>query len=194
MGKIWGRWKFATGLPYPEIGEGVAVSPDVIYVDIHFAHIDRSVSNLCSWSIVMRKKKLWEMLPWKVLLSWKHINKYIKWREIISPLLDCRFPGLPSDGWYFTMPVWSAVSARPPAGNSTHASFQKTPKLVSMNFCFSSPIPLGKKKHVLSNTIRIEYFSCCVSAGLLLTNTDAIRVLAEFLFIILCSGNQMVYA
>lgn len=145
----------------------------------------------------IKKKKTWQMLPWKVLLSWRHVNKYRKWREIISPLLDCRFPGLPSDGWSFAMPVWSAVSARHPAGNSTHASFQKTPKLVSMNLCFSSPIPFGKKKktHVPSNTVRIVYCSCCVSAGLFLTNADAIRVLAEFfLFVILCSGNQMVYA
>lgn len=38
--------KFAIGLHYPEIGEGVDLSTDVIYVDTHFAHIDRSVSNL----------------------------------------------------------------------------------------------------------------------------------------------------
>lgn len=38
--------KFALGLRYPEIGEGVDVFTDVVYVDTHFAHIDRSVSNL----------------------------------------------------------------------------------------------------------------------------------------------------
>lgn len=53
-----GGWKFAIGLHYLETGEGVGVSTDVIYVDIHFAHIDRSVSNSCSWSILMGKKKL----------------------------------------------------------------------------------------------------------------------------------------
>lgn len=51
-----GGWKFAIGLHYLETGEGVGVSTDVIYVDIHFAHINRSVSNSCSWSILMGKK------------------------------------------------------------------------------------------------------------------------------------------
>lgn len=133
-----------------------------------------------------------------MLLSWKYIDKYRKGREIISPLLDCRFPVLPSNAMDGTSPVWSAVSARPPAGNSVHASCPKTPKLVSMDLCFFSlPFLLGekKKKHVPSNTVRIVYFSCCVSAGLLLTNADAILGLAEFfLFVIVCSGNQMVYA
>lgn len=91
------------------------------------------------------------------------------------------------------MQAWSAAAARHRAGGFIRL-LPKDLKLVSMDFCFSSPDLL--KNHVPLNIVtKIAYFTHCMSIGLLLTNIDAIPALAEFfLFLILFSGNQMVYA
>lgn len=189
-----GRWKFAIGLHYLETGEGVGVSTDVIYVNIYFAHIDRSVSNLCSWSIVMRKKNFEKCFHGKCCFHGNTKTSIQREGRSFLPCQTADFQG------FLLMPDTSPCQC----GQQYQAGLllatqhmlpsQRPQSQFLWNFAFLLPFFL-EKKNVPSNTVRIEYFSCCVSAGLLLTNADAIRVLAEFfLFIILCSGNQMGYA